>query len=96
MLTDFNAPAPSVPDDQMLSTENVAEILNVSRPFVVSLADAGRLGVVGRTKDGQRRIPASAVEAYRTEQITRSRDALDELAGISQAAGLYDPDVKKG
>ena len=53
MPTDFNAPEPSVPDAQMLPTEDVAKILNVFRTFVVSLVDAGRLGVVSRTDKGE-------------------------------------------
>lgn len=96
MPTDFDAVRPAVPGDRMLSSDEVAKILNVSRPYVGTLADSGRLGVVARAEDGRRRIPAAAVEAYRTEQMTRSRNALDELAAISQAAGLYNSDVKKG
>ncbi|AME23730.1 hypothetical protein AXG89_07585 [Burkholderia sp. PAMC 26561] len=73
----------------MLSTEGIAEILNVSCPYVVMLVDSGQLGVVARAEDGKRRIPVAAVEAYRTEQTTRSRNALDELAALSQGIGLY-------
>ncbi|WP_408407360.1 helix-turn-helix domain-containing protein [Paraburkholderia sediminicola] len=87
---------PPEPDDQMLSTEDVAKILNVRRQYVVTLADSGKLSVVTRANDGQRRIPAAAVEACRTEQMTRSRNALDELAVISQAAGLYNSEVTNG
>ncbi|WP_062169002.1 helix-turn-helix domain-containing protein [Burkholderia sp. PAMC 26561] len=92
MPTDFDASGPLVPDDRTLSVDDVAKILNVSRPYVVALADSGQLGVVVRTEDGKRRIRAAAVEAYRTERITRSRDSLDELAAISQGAGLYNAD----
>lgn len=88
----FDATNPPEPDDRMLSTEDVGKILNVSRPYVVSLAETGRLGVVSRTQDGQRRILAAAVETYRTEQITKSREALEGLAAMSQKAGLYNSD----
>ncbi|WP_408501038.1 helix-turn-helix domain-containing protein [Paraburkholderia xenovorans] len=79
----------------MLSIEEIADILKVSRPFAVTLADAGKLGVV-ETGDGQRRISAAAVGTYCNEQRAKARHALDELSAISQGAGLYSPDVKKG
>jgi len=94
MPTDSDAPSPSVPHDQMLSVEDVAKILNVSRPYVAALADAGELGVVARVDDGKRRIPATAVQAYCTKQFSKSRDALGELAKISQEAGLYNFDTR--
>jgi excisionase family DNA binding protein len=81
---------------RMLSIQEIADILNVSRPFAVVLADSGKLGVVETGEDGQRRIPAAAIETYRTEQEARARDALAGLAAISQGAGLYSSDVKNG
>lgn len=95
MPTDSDASGPLVPDDRTLSADDVAKFLNVSRPYVVTLADSGQLGVVVRTKDGKRRIRAAAVEAYRIEQITRSRDSLDELAAISQGVGLHNADRRE-
>jgi excisionase family DNA binding protein len=80
----FEAPRSSVVEDRWLSTEDVARILNASRPYVVKLADAGRLGDVQRTEGGQRRILATAVEIYRNERKTQSRKALEELSAISQ------------
>lgn len=93
MPRDFDAAST---DGRMLPIEEVADILNVSRPFVVRLADAGKLGVVEKTEAGQRRIPAAAVETYRSEQEARARDAPAELAAISQGAGLYGSNVKMG
>lgn len=48
------------------------KILNVSRPYVVMLADSGQL-VAARAEDGKLLIPVTAVEAYRAEQTARSR-----------------------
>jgi excisionase family DNA binding protein len=93
MPRDFDAASM---DGQTLSIEVIADILNVSRLFVVALADAGKLGVVETGENGQRRILAAAVETYRSEQEAKARDALDELSAISQGAGLYGSDVKKG
>jgi excisionase family DNA binding protein len=77
-------------DDRLLSTEEVARILNVSRPYVAKLADAGNLGVVEHTEGKHRRILASAVEAYRRSRQAKSRQALRKLTELSQSAGLYD------
>ncbi|SFU25530.1 helix-turn-helix domain-containing protein [Paraburkholderia aspalathi] len=86
----FDAARPSLTEDRMLSTENVAQILNVSRPYVVKLADSGKLGAIEKTEGGQRRIPAAAVEAYRSERQAKSRKALEDLAATSEEGRLYD------
>ena len=71
----------------LLSTADVAGILNVSRAYVTQLADAGQLGDVHKTADGRRQIPAAAVEVYREEQLARSRKALED-SPLSRNAGL--------
>lgn len=75
---------------QMLSTGDVAEILNVSCPYVVKSADSGKLGMIEKTADGRRRIPAAAVKAYRSKRQIQNREALADLAATSQEAGLYE------
>jgi excisionase family DNA binding protein len=76
-------------DERMLSTADVAKILNVSRPYVVKLADAGLLGVIERTAGARRRISSDAVDTYQKKRQTESCKALRELAEDSQAACLY-------
>jgi len=95
MPTGSDAPSPSISDDRVFSVEDVAKILNVSRPYVAALADAGTLGEVARTEGGKRRISTTAVEAYCARQRSTSRDALGELAAISQEAGLYNADTRE-
>lgn len=92
----FEAARPSAPDNRMLSTEEAAKALNVSRPYVIKLADSGKLGVVERTEGSHRRIPAAAVHAYREQRQTESREAMQELVAVSQEARLYDADHKNG
>ncbi|CAE6906730.1 hypothetical protein R69608_03259 [Paraburkholderia nemoris] len=88
-LNSFDAARPSFREDRMLSTENVARILNMSRPYIVKLADSGKLGAIEKTAGGQRRIPVAAVEAYRSARQAKSRKALEELATTSEEACLY-------
>jgi hypothetical protein len=94
MPTGSDASSPSVPDDQMLSVDDVAKVLNVSNKYVVALADLGELGKVARTADGNRKISVAAVEALRTTQKLRGRDALRDLAAASQEGGLYKSDTR--
>lgn len=69
-----------VPVSQMLSTQQAADILNVSRPFLISLLDKGEIEheLVGR----HRRIRAENLFAYKRERNAKRGKALDELAAL--------------
>jgi excisionase family DNA binding protein len=67
-----------VPVSQMLTTQQAADILNVSRPYLVSLIDAGK---IKHTKVGRhRRIRAEDLFAFKDARDTKRRKALDDLA----------------
>jgi excisionase family DNA binding protein len=73
-----------VPVSQMLTTQQAADILNVSRPFLISLLEKNELPyeLVGR----HRRIKAENLFAYKDQRNRKRRQALSDLAASD--AGL--------
>ena len=69
-----------VPVSQMLSTQQAADILNVSRPFLISLLDKGVIEheLVGR----HRRIKAENLFAYKRARNEKRSEALGALAAL--------------
>ncbi len=71
-----------------MTTNQAADFLDVSRPFVIKLIQRGELPclMVGK----HRRIPSEAVVKYREQMFQQARKAADEMAQLSQEAGLYE------
>lgn len=75
------------PTHAELTTQQAAELLNVSRPHVIKLLNEGNIEyrLVGR----HRRILASSLLAYQRNQQADARRAADELAALTEDLGLY-------
>jgi excisionase family DNA binding protein len=72
-----------------LTTQQAADLLNVSRPFLIeNLLEAGAIPFrrVGR----HRRVRLSDVLAYRQERSQTRREALREMLQQAEEDGLYD------
>lgn len=75
-----------VPSEAELTTQQAAELLGVSRPYLIGLLDSGAIPCrkVGR----HRRVPLSAVLAYKRADDEQRRRAADEVGDIGQELGL--------
>lgn len=75
-----------------LSTQQAADVLNVSRPYLVKLVDDGTLP--SRKVGVQRRLLLADVIAYKKELYAKQLMGMEELAALSQELGLYDDPPK--
>jgi excisionase family DNA binding protein len=75
-----------VPLESEITTQQAAELLNVSRPYVVGLIDKGTLPA--RMVGNHRRLPLKDVLAYKADNRAKRRQTLRELAALDQELGL--------
>jgi excisionase family DNA binding protein len=76
-----------IPKEVELTTQQAADMLNVSRPYLIGLLESGKISFrkVGR----HRRITYEALAAYKRRDDLERRAAADDLADLSQELGLY-------
>lgn len=81
------------PHHTTLTTQQAADLLGVSRPTLVKLLENGEIPF---TQPGRhRRVRLADVLDYR-DRIRQDRDrSLDELADLSDQAGLYEEEVTR-
>jgi len=76
-----------VPIGRDLTTQEAADLIGVSRPYLVRLLEEGKLPF---TRTGRhRRIRLEDVLSYREQQRRERRHQLDELVRLSEDGGLY-------
>lgn len=77
-----------VPINKELTTQEAADLLNVSRPFLVKLLEEGKIpfSMVGT----HRRIRFSDLIEYKKHRDAERSRSLTELTQMSQDMGFYD------
>lgn len=76
-----------VADDREITTQQAADLLGVSRPYLVGLVDRGE--VPARKVGARRRLRLADVLLYRDVDQARRLRAADALAVEAQGLGLY-------
>jgi excisionase family DNA binding protein len=76
-----------IPDTAELTTQQAAEFLNVSRPYLIKLLESGEIPfrLVGR----HRRVKFRDLNEYKSRDDLARRHAADELTQLTQELGLY-------
>ncbi|WP_042490582.1 helix-turn-helix domain-containing protein [Anabaena sp. PCC 7108] len=74
--------------DRELTTQKAADLLKVSRPYLIKLLDQGEIPhiMVGT----HRRVRFDDLMKYKEQRDIKRRKCLQELIEVSEEAGLYD------
>jgi excisionase family DNA binding protein len=76
-----------IPDAAELTTQQAADFLNVSRPYLIKLLETERIPY--RLVGTHRRISFADLRDYKRRDDLSRRQAADELSQLSQELGLY-------
>jgi excisionase family DNA binding protein len=76
-----------VPHEAEMTTQEAADLLGVSRPYIIRRIDSGDLP--SHKVGTHRRIAFADLLAFQQREQRRASNAADDLARESQAMGLY-------
>lgn len=79
-----------IPIDKILTTQEAADFLGVSRPTLVTLLENGRIPFQRSGQGRHRRVRLQDLLEYREATQHARRKALDALTEAAAAEGLYD------
>jgi excisionase family DNA binding protein len=76
------------PQERELTTQQAADFLNVSRPYIIKLLEQGEIPYI--TVGTHRRIRFDDLMKYKQQRDAKRSQLLQEMIDISEEAGLYD------
>lgn len=82
-----------VPEDCEMTTQEAADLLNVSRPHLIKLLEVGKIPFI--TVGSHRRIYSQDLMEYKKERDSQRRKNLRELTEFLQTEEYYDYDVRE-
>ncbi len=77
-----------MPVNKEMTTQEAADILNVSRPYLVSLLEKGEISF--KKVGTHRRIKFEDLMSYKRKRDAKREKGLAELTQLSQEIGVYD------
>ena len=77
-----------VPEHQQLTTQRAANLLGISRPFMVRLLEDGNLPF--HRVGSHRRVYLKDLIAYKKRRDEERHDAINRMARMEMEAGTYD------
>ncbi len=77
-----------IPRNALLTTQEAADLLGISRPTLVRLLEAGKIPFERHGR--HRRVLLADLLTYQEDMRRERRDALRQMAMEGQAAGLYE------
>lgn len=81
-----------IPEDCEMTTQEAAELLNVSRPYLIKLLEEGKIPFI--TVGKHRRIRSQDLMEYKKGRDSQRRKNLRELTNFLQSEGYYDYNIK--
>ncbi|MEH2405442.1 helix-turn-helix domain-containing protein [Nostoc sp.] len=82
-----------IPQQQELTTQQAAELLNVSRPYLIKLLEQGEIPHI--KVGSHRRVRFDDLMKYKQQRDTKRREGLKELTQFLQDEGFYDEESSK-
>lgn len=77
-----------IPQNCEMTTQQAADFLNVSRPYLIKLLEQGEIPYI--KVGSHRRIPFPDLMKYKEQRDSKRRQALQELTEFLQDEGFYD------